>query len=222
MMRAILPGAVTVAESAGADPHAYLLPEEAAALGRVAETRRREFTAGRTCARRALAELGLPPMPILSGRDREPLWPHGIVGSITHCEGYCAAAVARASVLAAVGIDAEPDEALPDDVLERVALQEERTWLRARRHSAMHWDRLLFSAKESVFKAWFSATAQWLDFTDACVTMDPERGRFRACIALPASAMGASGAAELTGRYRVAAGRILTALVIERTPLTRS
>ncbi len=217
-MAAILPGGVTVVESAGSVTDAYLLPEEAAMLGNVSEARRREFTMARSCARRALAELGLPPTPILPGPDRQPLWPGGIVGSITHCGGYCAVAVARATTFTAVGIDAEPNDHLPDEVLERVTLEEERVWLRAWPQSATHWGRVLFSAKESVFKAWFSGTGLWLDFTDACVTIDPKHWRFRACIGKsPSPKIGEGAATKLTGRYLVSGGRILTAVVIERT-----
>ena len=59
------------------------------------------------------------------GAKREPLWPAGVVGSITHCDGYRAAAVARATDLATVGIDAEPHEPLPDGVLAAIALPAE-------------------------------------------------------------------------------------------------
>ena len=76
----------------------------------------------RTCARIALGRLGLPPAPLLSGPKREPLWPDGVVGSITHCDGYRAVAVARADQLASIGIDAEPHAELPAGILARIAL----------------------------------------------------------------------------------------------------
>jgi 4'-phosphopantetheinyl transferase EntD len=217
-MLAIVPSGVTVVESVGQVADAYLLPEEATLLGTVSESRRREFTTARSCARRALAELGLPPTPILPGPSREPLWPGGIVGSITHCDGYCAVAVARATAFVAVGIDAEPNEHLPDEVFERVTLEQERAWLRPRSRSAMHWDRMLFSAKESVFKAWFSGTGEWLDFTDVCLTIDPENRRFFAGIGVVGPGTGGRAASRLTGRYLVSGGRVLTSVLIERAP----
>ena len=87
---------------------------------------------------------------------------------MTHCAGYRAAAVARSGDLAAVGIDAEPHAPLPPDVLELVARPEERVELTALEEARpdLHWDRILFSAKEAVFKAWFPLTRRWLDFTD--------------------------------------------------------
>jgi 4'-phosphopantetheinyl transferase N-terminal domain len=93
------------------------------------ETRLREFTAARTCARLAIAKLGLPAGPILRGAWREPIWPRGVVGSITHCRGYRAAAVAKQRNVLTVGIGAEPDEQLPPGVLEQVAVASEQAWL---------------------------------------------------------------------------------------------
>ncbi|MBO0877952.1 MAG: 4'-phosphopantetheinyl transferase, partial [Pseudonocardia sp.] len=87
-----------------------LWPEEAAHIGHAVPRRRDEYACVRHCARQGLAALGIAPAAILSGSRREPLWPPGAVGSMTHCAGYRAAAVARASDVAAVGIDAEPHE----------------------------------------------------------------------------------------------------------------
>ncbi len=81
MIQAILPPEVRGAEANSAVASSgLLLPEEAAALGMVAEGPRREFTAARSCAHRALAELGVPVTAILVGPSREPLWPVGVVG----------------------------------------------------------------------------------------------------------------------------------------------
>jgi 4'-phosphopantetheinyl transferase EntD len=115
-----------VADATGPLPGEALLPEEEVLVARAVGQRRAEFTTVRTCARIALGRLGLPPAPLLSGPKREPLWPAGVVGSITHCDGYRAAAVARASEVAAIGIDAEPHDPLPAGILDRVTLPAER------------------------------------------------------------------------------------------------
>jgi 4'-phosphopantetheinyl transferase EntD len=162
----LLPAAVRVVESFGELPGATLFPEEEELVARAVPKRVAEVTTVRACARRALGELGLPPVPILSGPSREPLWPAGVVGSLTHCAGYRAAAVARASELASFGIDAEPHGELPEGVLERVALASEQAALPGL-PPGVHWDRLLFSAKESVYKAWFPLAGRWLGFEDA-------------------------------------------------------
>src|SRR4051812_9450636 len=90
-----------------------LFPSEREALGSAVEKRRREFTTGRACARQALSRLGTPVVALPSGPHGEPLWPAGTVGSITHCRGYRACAVARSEAVTALGIDAEPNEPLP-------------------------------------------------------------------------------------------------------------
>src|SRR5205085_10695460 len=128
-----------------------LFPAEQYALGRVAECRRRDFTVARGCARRALGQLGIPPAAILPGPRREPRWPSGVVGSITHCPGYRAAAVARRAELASGGIDAEVAGPLPEGVLDKVTLPEERARMRVLPGTGVAWDRVVFSAKESVY-----------------------------------------------------------------------
>src|SRR5262249_61789813 len=92
--------------------------------------RRAEFAAGGGCAREARPGLGGPAAPILPGPAGEPRWPGGVTGSITHCAGYRACAVARTTDVAAIGIDAEPDAALPAGLIEKVATGPEQAWIR--------------------------------------------------------------------------------------------
>src|SRR5215831_5118350 len=131
LIAGLLPPTVAVAESAGGPPAAgpALFPAEAAAVRTAGPRRRAEFTAGRLCARAALARLGVPAAPILPGPAGEPRWPEGVTGSITHCAGYRACAVARTTDVAAIGIDAEPDAALPAGLIERIATGPERAWI---------------------------------------------------------------------------------------------
>ncbi|MFI9644814.1 4'-phosphopantetheinyl transferase [Streptomyces sp. NPDC052040] len=172
MIDAILPAAAMGAESFGDEPDAWLFPEERAALGEVGEARRREHTTVRHCARRALGGLGHAPAPLLPGLRGAPRWPDGVVGSMTHCAGYRAAAVAHRSDVHALGIDAEPHAPLPEGVLDFITLPEESAHLAelALRNPQVHWDRLLFCAKEAVYKAWFPATHSWLGFDEAVIS----------------------------------------------------
>jgi len=211
------PGAVGV-EARGPVCADVLWPEEAAALGEVVETRRREFTNARSCVRRAFAKLGLAPVPVLRGPNREPIWPPGLVGSITHCPGYCAAALAPAARLAAIGIDAEVHAALPRGVLQMVSVDAEREWLIAAPRGDICWDRLLFSAKESVFKAWFSVARRWLGFEDAVVTVNPDAGSFRARLLVPGPVVAGAIVTEFEGRYAVSGGHIVTAVALDAQP----
>ena len=220
---------VTVVETFATDPAATLLAQEAALVATAAPERRRAFAAVRSCARRALTELGVAPEPILLDPDapawayRAPRWPEGVVGSMTHCDGYHAAAVARSAVLAAVGVDAEANEPLPAEVRELVTLDEERASLRRLSGSRpdVAWDRLVFSAKESVYKAWFPLTRRWLDFGDCLVRPDPG-GTFTVALRVPPPVVGGVRTGRLTGRWRTTTQRgrayLATALTVPAAP----
>jgi 4'-phosphopantetheinyl transferase EntD len=182
--------------------------------------RRREFVTARRCAREALGKLGYAPAPIRPGPNRAPQWPAGVTGSITHCTGLRAAAVAPLSVVASIGIDAEPHEALPDGVYDLVTVTGEREMLAelARAHPATHWDRLLFSAKESVYKVWYPLTGRWLGFEDARLTIDAGAGTFSARLLVDgARTDGGPPLTALRGRFVVDRGLVATAVTVEPT-----
>jgi 4'-phosphopantetheinyl transferase EntD len=187
---------------------APLFEAEAAVVATAVDKRQREFTAVRACARVALDRLGLPPAPILPGVRGAPIWPSGVVGSMTHCEGYRAAALARARDVRSIGIDAEPDRPLPPGVLDLIALDAERVMVdELDGRDGIHWDRLLFSAKEAVYKAWFPLTQHWLDFQEARITIDPHGGTFAAALLVPSPVSG------FTGRWQASQGLVVTAIV---------
>ncbi|MDR7303371.1 4'-phosphopantetheinyl transferase family protein [Haloactinomyces albus] len=213
MIDRLLPDTVASAEILGEDPTACLLPEEEQLVTRAVEKRRREVTLARTCARRALTDLGRDAVAVLSGPKREPLWPDGIVGSITHCEGYCAAAVAEHGPTTAVGIDAEVSDVLPEGVLEYVGSPGERALLE-KLPQGRHWDRILFSAKESVYKAWFPLTGRWLGFEDAFVTIDPIRETFRADLLVDPPVTEDGALSGFDGRFLTDQGLVMTAVTV--------
>jgi 4'-phosphopantetheinyl transferase EntD len=182
LMAPIVPMGARCYEQVGV-PGGSLLPGEAELLGpRAVSKRREEFTAGRTCAREALALLGIPRRPILQGKQNQPLWPEGVVGSITHCQGYCAAAVASLDRCGGIGIDAEPNESLPPGVLHLIARQREQDWILNANQEEICWDRLLFSIKESIYKVWYPLERRWLDFDQAEVTIDAGTLTFKAAL----------------------------------------
>jgi 4'-phosphopantetheinyl transferase EntD len=224
MIEKILPSTVAVAEALSDPPDAVLFPGEEELIRNAVEIRRKEFTTARWCARRALGELGLAPAPILKGERGAPIWPGGVVGSMTHCAGYRAAAIARRTDVLTVGIDAEPHEPLPDGVHETIALAtEQQRELELRRASPeIHWDRLLFSAKESVYKAWFPLTHRWLGFEQADIVLH-SNGSFTAGLLIsatePALATGSTAAPmAFSGRWLVADGLVVTAITVESEP----
>ncbi|WP_327068958.1 4'-phosphopantetheinyl transferase superfamily protein [Kitasatospora sp. NBC_01250] len=216
MIERILPDAVvTVADTSGAAVTELLFPAEEALISTSVATRQHEFRAVRLCARRALTELGVPVAPILPGLRGAPTWPAGVVGSMTHCLGYRAAALAHAKELLSIGIDAEPAEPLPEGVLEAIARPEELTRLRTlgAQRPEVPWDRLLFSAKESVYKAWFPLTQVFLDFSEASLSFDVEGG-FTAQLLVPPPLVEDRPLTGFTGRWLVAEGIALTAIAV--------
>jgi enterobactin synthetase component D / holo-[acyl-carrier protein] synthase len=212
----ILPGCAAVAEAYSDAAEARLFPAELAAVAKAVPSRRREFATVRRCARIALAELGLPAAAIVPGPDREPQWPPGIAGSMTHCDGYRAAALARTCDLVSVGIDAEQDLPLPDGLLGVIARPEEVGMLAALAglHPLVHWDRLLFSAKESIYKAWYPLARRWLGFEDATLTLDPAGTAFRARLLQPGLVVGGEPLTHLDGRCLTGDGLIVTSVAI--------
>ena len=107
MLADLLPAEVVVVESRIASVTGRMFPEEDEYVKAAIPRRRQEFLAGRCCAREALQKLGVAPASLPSNSDRTPSWPAGVVGSITHSTDHCAAAVARASQFASLGIDLE-------------------------------------------------------------------------------------------------------------------
>ena len=153
-----------------------------------------------------------------------PVWPQGVVGTLTHTEGLRAAAVAPADRVRSLGVDVEPHGPLADGVLESVALPDEVAWVRAARTGlgSVHWDTLLFTAKEATYKAWFPLTRRWLGFSDARVTLVPDgdddetvTGSLRSQILVdPQAVDGGADLLEFRGRWVVRDGYVASAIVL--------
>ena len=219
MIGDILPPKVVAEEAFGDLPDTVLFAEEEAVIAKAVDKRRREFITARACARSALARLGLPPTPIPRGAAGAPQWPAGVVGSITHCDGYRACAVAHENDIVTIGLDAEPHDELPDGVLKAVSLAPERERL-AELTAAVPgvcWDRLLFCVKESVYKAWFPLTGRWLGFEEACVDFDPASQSFAARLLVAGPVVNGHALTGFTGRWLIGNGLIVTAIVIPKT-----
>jgi 4'-phosphopantetheinyl transferase EntD len=215
VLERILPEPAVVVSTRG-DREVDLFSVEQEALGEAVETRRREFATGRACARDALARLGLPRRPLPSGSRGEPVWPGGVVGSITHCAGYRACAAALDRDLITIGVDAEPAKPLPAGLIGDIALPEERQALEAlaAEDPSVSWDRLLFSIKESIYKAWFPLTRSWLGFEDASVSIDRERGTFAAHLLVPGPTLQGRHLDGFSGRWLAAEGLVLSAIAV--------
>jgi 4'-phosphopantetheinyl transferase EntD len=217
MIELLLPDGVAAVEAFDDTPGERPFPGEEDLVAKAVEDRRREFVTARRCAREALAQLGFPPAPIRSGPARDPRWPTGVIGSITHCPGFRAAVVASRTVLAGVGIDAEVHEPLPEGVQEAVAVPREATMLVALASTdpAVHWDRLLFSAKESVYKVWYPLTGRWLGFEDVLLSIDATARTFTARLLVDGARLDSGPPlTQLTGEFLVARGLVVTAVIL--------
>jgi 4'-phosphopantetheinyl transferase EntD len=216
MLELILPAGVECEERFGEAPGGVLFPAEEKIIAQAVEGRRREYAAVRSCARVCLGRLGYRPVPILPGVGGAPIWPAGVLGSMTHCTGYAAAAVAPVPQISAVGIDAEPDAPLPDGVLELVATPAERDRLTATRPETdgPNWDRLLFSAKEAVYKAWFPLVGEWLDHQEAEIRFHPQERTFTAQLSRDGLIIDRRQIHRLHGRWIRKRGILVTAVVL--------
>jgi len=180
---------------------------EQAAAESMQPVRRREFMHGRICARAALTALGVADPVIPVGADREPVWPDGVVGSISHCDAVAAAVVARREDIGGLGIDLESNEPLDRQTLALVCRETELSWL-AHADDELHLAKLIFSAKESIYKCIWPVIRHFVDFQDIGIQIDTETQRFVAVDwddDLPAPLIG-----SIRGRYRVRDGWIMT------------
>ena len=162
------------------DASESLHPDEAAVSARFAAKRRREFAAGRDCARRLLVNLGFPETPVGVDAHRAPRWPDGVVGSISHGAGLCVVAVARRGAILGLGVDVESDAPLSAGIRRRVCTDGERHHLDALGEpEAGRRAKLLFSIKEAVYKCVHPLVQTPIGFQQAEVQLDLTESRFR-------------------------------------------
>lgn len=204
---ALLPQGAVGAQWEGDDAPGIFAEEHGAVEGAVPK-RALEFARGRACARAALASLGVAPGPLPTGRSRAPIWPSGIVGSITHCVGFIAAIAAPNRSVRALGVDAEPAGVLPPETRRMILHPGEATML-----EGSH-EKVVFCAKESVFKALHPLTGIWFGFQDVVVDLDAPAGRFSLRAAPGAKDVPMVDAVQ--GRYTLDAGFVVALSFLPR------
>ena len=187
-LRTLFPRSVVVRVRRIPGDPVELHPAEAEYVARAVPRRIAEFAAGRACARAALAEFGVREFALRAAPDRQPLWPEGFIGSITHTTGFCAAAVAPRASMLAIGLDTEIVGAPTLDIWPTISRGEESAWVgslpAAQQPAAVT---LLFAAKEAFYKCQYPLVGEWLDFHDLRVE--------------------AGGWGESTGTFAVSAAR---------------
>lgn len=180
------PYAVLVELEARGDAGPLHPAEEALLHPRATATRRHEFRSGRHAAHQALTLLGHEASPVLRGSHREPLWPPGVVGSITHGAGVAMAGVARRTECGGIGLDVEHvDRAFPQ-LIDQIATSKERRRLdglddETRRRATLE----LFVAKECIYKALFPRIGRYFGFEAAEVEPGEAAGTLLARLRAP-------------------------------------
>jgi 4'-phosphopantetheinyl transferase EntD len=208
----LLPPDVIAVEAIGAVEPDLVYDIETAAIARAVDSRKLEFERGRSCARRALAELGVAPTAIPADSSRAPIWPVGVIGTISHCRDYCVAAVARSSTRSSIGIDAEVLQPIAANVERMILRDDERRQLQQLAPTAP-WACVVFSAKEAVYKAWHPLARCWLDFHAVEIRLDPTSGRFEA-VTQPDVTVPSAWPRTLEGRFAIDGERVVTTVCI--------
>lgn len=186
MFETLLPASVKVVV---AEPWMWSTPvhaEEEATISRAVEKRRREFRAGRHAAHAALRHFDIADYRLLPGIGRAPTWPADMVGAVTHTGEFCAVALAPKSQCLGLGIDAEQNDPLKDDLKPMICTSTEQEWVAAREADGYSWiSKLVFSAKESIHKVYYPLNQYTLDFLDAELIIDIHQKCFQARVIKP-------------------------------------
>jgi enterobactin synthetase component D len=186
------------------------------ALTRAVPKRRAEYVAGRVCAMTALRSI-YPDFAgaISSDDDRAPCWPPGLVGSITHTNGFASAAVARSERARSIGLDAE--HILSSGSLEavrKIAVRDDDPSPKSVGLPDEVYYALLFSAKESVFKCFYPLVRRMFDFKDVRIEFVREAQTFSATVLAPLGA-DLEGPLSTPGRFAIHPPLVHTGLVLE-------
>ena len=204
-------------EQLSSSPDFLLHPEEekiSASFG--SSKRRAEFSLGRYCARRALSKFELESFPILRNTEsREPHWPKSVRGSITHSEGFAAVAVGMTKDVSGIGIDLESLSRVVDfNIRRHVCVEKEREFMESlTAEQANRYLRIIFSAKESIFKCFFPISQTYLYFQDAEIIIDDKNCEFSFLLSKACTGITSAGF-QHSGRFSIKDDLLLTSIYI--------
>jgi 4'-phosphopantetheinyl transferase EntD len=183
------------------------LGDEAAHLARAFPARQREFAAGRTAARAAMVELGEQPCAILAGPDRAPIWPRGLRGSISHTSTLCAAVVGTGPYT--LGLDIEENTDLAAGLHSTICSDAEIARIAGPNQARLA--KLIFSAKEAVYKAQYPLTGLLFGFDHIDISLDLTHQCFTATFLKPAGCFALGD--TLPGRFDGVADHLVTTVI---------
>jgi len=197
-------------------PDVDLYWEEQQLLTKMSTKRQKEFMAGRTCARYALAELGIHNFPLLPDESRQPVWPETVCGSIAHTDEYCAVAVAHKTNIRSIGLDIEHFGRLTSESCAQICTSAELGWLDSLPYDCyLQWATLIFSAKECFYKCQYPLSKQWLDFQDINIDIDQNEQTFVVNLPIDRQNFFFSGLL-LKGNYLFIHDHVYTGLTIKK------
>jgi 4'-phosphopantetheinyl transferase EntD len=223
--QSLFPAAVAAAELRGrVDGLAALLPAaEAACIARAVPARADEFAAGRLCARRALAELGVVDVALPMATDRQAVWPDEHCGSITHTAEFCAAVAAERRHYRGLGLDSEVVGRVKPELWARICRPEEAAWVRALGPASQAAAvTLIFAVKEAFYKCQFAVVGERLGFHDVRVDLSPAllvSGSFVAHPARPIL-LALASPPPWAGRYRFHEQYVSAGMALPAAPCT--
>lgn len=208
LVAAMLPVDVAVGACAVGSVNEPPFPQEAQFVKRAVLKRRQEFAAGRWAAHQAIVALGHGPSPVAMDDDRCPRFPPGLYGSIAHSRYVAVAVVGRRQCKEALGIDVEDKSPLPLEVIPVVCLREEITRLEKWSHGlGEDAAKLIFSAKEAVYKNLFPEWRRVLEFSDVEIEVDVATRQFSATVQIEPE-----HSIKRLGAFTFGAGHVLTSV----------
>ena len=207
-LRGLFPAGVSCVFSDEPPEMISLPPDEAQAARKMRTNRQREFAHGRACARLALAEFGMPNCTVPVGSARAPVWPDGFIGSISHSGIFAAAVAARSNGTNGLGVDLEINEGLDMALLPMICRPEELEWL-STTDSGTPVAKLIFSAKECVFKCVWPEFQEFIDFQELEVRMNLRQKTYT--VIPRATRLPGELIRRVHGRYEIAKNLIATA-----------
>lgn len=195
-----------------------LYPVEYDTIRKAAPKRKAEFRAGRIHARNALRKIGCPRLPIRTGSNREPLWPSGFTGSISHSAELCCAVAALSDNYMGLGVDLEHTHVLDADLIDYVCDSEEYASIASElrlKNQLTDPGKLIFSIKEAVFKSYFPISNNWLGFRDLWAEIDATSSTFVVRVVKPCAVFG--GLHWIRGRWTIFEEHVLTVAEISKS-----
>jgi 4'-phosphopantetheinyl transferase EntD len=177
-----------------------LHPDERALTGKMAAKRLADFRASRYVASNALSQLGHSDFAILINQQRGPIWPPGIIGSLSHCSEIAVAVAIDDRSIASIGIDVEAYYEMEENLRKLICSEQEMKHLRSIGQPEL-MSKIVFSIKEAIYKCLNPLIQQWIDFKDVSIVLDKNKQTYVANLNSELTAR--LGCSTISGRWLI-------------------